>query len=145
MVGLGPGARSYTSTLHYSTEWAVGRHGVRQIIDRWVDERDDEHARAGHGIELDGEEQRRRFVIQSVLQSDGLDAGAYGARFGTDPFDDLPQLSELTELELAEVHGQPGVPRRLVLTPAGMERSDVIGPWLVSDRVAARMRAFELR
>ena len=29
MIGLGPGARSYTRSMHYSTEYAVGQTGVR--------------------------------------------------------------------------------------------------------------------
>jgi oxygen-independent coproporphyrinogen-3 oxidase len=36
-------------------------------------------------------------------------------------------------------------PEAIRLTPAGVERSDVIGPWLYSPAVRARMAAWEQR
>jgi hypothetical protein len=33
----------------------------------------------------------------------------------------------------------------VTLTALGLERSDTIGPWLYSDAVRARMRAYEVR
>jgi oxygen-independent coproporphyrinogen-3 oxidase len=52
MVGLGCGARSYTSRLHYSFEYAVGAGQVRSIIDTYVSET--EFAAARVGFTLDG-------------------------------------------------------------------------------------------
>jgi oxygen-independent coproporphyrinogen III oxidase len=130
MVGLGCGARSYTRALHYSTEYAVGAAGVREILADYVARPDEAFARADYGFRLDAGEQRRRYVIQSLLTGDGLDRTAYRVRFGGDPLDDLPQLAELASAGLARRDS-----RGLRLTDAGFERSDAIGPWLYSARV----------
>lgn len=139
MVGLGVGARSYTTSLHYSHEWAVASRAVRGIIDAYAQRTADDFAQVRHGFELSLAEQRRRWVILSLL-ADGVDATDYRARFGGDVRQDFPELGELPPLELAAWRGE-----RLVLTPAGVERSDVLGPWLHSQDVDARMQAWEAR
>src|SRR5256885_6501179 len=95
MIGLGCGARSYASSVHYASEWAVGARGVRDILDRWVQRDERAFAVADYGIVLDTDEQRRRWVILSLLSDDGLDLAAYRARFGGDAHAHLPQLAEL--------------------------------------------------
>lgn len=140
MIGLGCGARSYTRRLHYSSEYAVGRAGVREILADYVDRPADTFDGVDYGVELDGEEQRRRYVIKSLLQAEGLSPGAYRAWFGSEVREDLPELSELAERGLATWSGE-----RLRLTEAGLERSDLIGPWLYSERMRERMEAYELR
>jgi oxygen-independent coproporphyrinogen III oxidase len=140
MVGLGCGARSYTSRLHYASEYAVGARGVREILEAWVTRDDDAFAHADYGFALDAGELRRRFVAMSLLVADGLDLDAYARRFGTQAVDDLPDLLELAPLGLATV-----ARRRVTLTPRGLERSDNLGPWLFSDAVRSRMQAYELR
>src|SRR6185369_15964646 len=143
MVGLGCGARSYTRTLHYSTEWAVGRSGVREILDDYIQRghRDDHRfAAADYGFILGPDEQRRRFVLLSLLQNTGLDLTGYRLRFGGEAMDDLPALADLAELGLARRETE-----RLVLTAAGLERSDAIGPWLSSRPVAALQESYALR
>jgi oxygen-independent coproporphyrinogen-3 oxidase len=140
MVGLGPGARSYTRALHYSTEWAVSSRGVRDILDAWLEE-PDERPRARWGFELDGDEQRRRWIATSLFVDFGLDLEVYERRFGSSAWDDLPALAELLSSGCAEL--QTG--SLLALTALGLERSDTIGPWLYSDAVRARMHAFEVR
>lgn len=140
MVGLGCGARSYTRDLHYSTEYAVGRTGVRAILEDYVRREEERFGRADYGFVLDPEEQRRRFVLLSLLQSEGLDLDAYRERFGTDPDLDLPELGDLEPLGLARREG-----RRLLLTEGGLERSDAIGPWLGSSRVRGLMESYDLR
>ncbi|MFT3661673.1 MAG: STM4012 family radical SAM protein [Gordonia sp. (in: high G+C Gram-positive bacteria)] len=134
MVGLGCGARSYTSSLHYSFDYAVGVGAVREILEEYVDTAD--FRRAVHGTVLDSSEQRRRWCIKTLLRVDGIPRGDYRARFGTDVLDDLDSLTELVERGWAEVDDAA-----VRLTAAGLERSDVIGPWLVSDAVRARMDA----
>jgi capsular polysaccharide transport system permease protein len=53
--------------------------------------------------------------------------------------DDLPQLTELSELGLAvEIDGC------LRLNEEGIAWTDTIGPWLYSEAVTARMNAYEL-
>lgn len=146
MVGLGPGARSYTSELHYSSAFAVGPDRVRELIGAFVERSDPEHARADWGFELDEEDRRRRFVILSLLSTEGLDLVTYRARFGTDAIEDLGELRVIAESRNPD--GEPLALRtddRLVLSPAGIERSDQIGPFLRSPRVRARMTANVLR
>jgi len=139
MIGIGCGARSYTRGLHYSSEWAVGARGVRDIIDRWIERTDDELAVADYGFVLDADEQRRRWLILSLLSDAGLDLAAYRARFGSDSGDDFPVLAELASRDLATCDEHT-----LALTELGLAHADVIGPWLYSDTVRARMAEFEL-
>jgi oxygen-independent coproporphyrinogen-3 oxidase len=136
MIGLGCGARSYTSSLHYSFDYAVSAHEVRGIIDDYVATEDFGHAEVGY--HLDAGEQRRRHFLQSLLQVEGVDAAAYAARFGTSPREDFAaEISLLTE---AEFLGD-----ELRLTPEGVAWSDGVGPLLFSEPVRAAMRAYELK
>jgi oxygen-independent coproporphyrinogen III oxidase len=139
MVGLGCGARSYTRHLHYSNEYAVGATGVRAILREYINRSDDAFATVDYGFVLDAEEQRRRFLIQSLLQTEGLDTAAYRARFGTNVAEDFPLLAELTEQGWIV-----WTERTLILTESGMERSDAIGPALYSSTVRRLMEAYEL-
>jgi oxygen-independent coproporphyrinogen-3 oxidase len=146
MVGLGCGARSYTRTLHYSGEYAVGATGVREILAAYfakaadMVKADDAFDFANYGFRLDGAEQRRRFVIQSLLQVEGLDFASYRARFGSGAMDDLPELARIEDHGLAMRDDA-----RLRLTEAGLEMSDVIGPALYSARVRRLMESYQLR
>ena len=141
MLGLGCGARSYTADLHSSTAYAVGARGVREILAAWLRRDDAAFDVADYGFRLDGEEKRRRFVILSLLAATcGLHRAAYRRRFGSEAFADLPELADLERHRLAATDGD-----RLVLTPAGVERSDTIGPWLHSARVTALMAGAQLR
>jgi oxygen-independent coproporphyrinogen-3 oxidase len=137
-LGLGCGARSYTRAVHYSSEYAVGARGVRAILADYVARPEAAFDAAEHGCRLDREEQTRRYAIQSLLQASGLSRPAYRARFGRDVLEDLPQLEAL------EGHGL-ATPAAAVLrlTPAGLARSDVIGPWLYSAAVRRRSAAYE--
>ncbi len=139
MIGLGVGARSYTRRVHYSSEWAVGARGVRGIIDRWIVRPDEDFAVADYGFVLDDAEQRRRWLILSLLSDDGLDVAAYRRRFGSSAEADFPQLGELLGRGFAMPAGD-----LVRLTPEGLGRADVIGPWLFSDEVRRTMASFEL-
>lgn len=129
MVGLGPGARSYTSTLHYSSEYAVGS-AANALVERYLAASDEAHDRIDHGFRLDEEEQRRRFLIKSLLHTDGLDLDRYAIRYGTPAHLDFPEIEALLAASLA--CRDAGTIR---LTPRGLELSDAIGPWLASERV----------
>jgi oxygen-independent coproporphyrinogen-3 oxidase len=140
MVGLGCGARSYTRALHYSGEYAVGATGVREILAAYIAKPDEAFDFVDYGFRLDGAEQRRRFVIQSLLQVEGLDFDAYRARFVSEAMDDLPELASLEDRGLAMREDD-----RLRLTETGLEMSDVIGPALYSARVRNLMGSYQLR
>lgn len=139
MVGIGPGARSYTQRLHYSTEYAVAQLGVRAIVDEFNHRNAADFARAEYGAWLNREEQQRRYVIKSLLRADGVSKPAYSARFGSDLQRDFPEVVELLELGLASDSADG-----LRLTSDGIEWSDTIGPWLYSQQVLEKMNSFEL-
>ena len=143
MIGLGSGARSYTNQLHYSTEYAVKSKAVLGIIHDFIGRGAEQYGQVDFGFELSEDDQRRRFVILSLLQTEGLCRDSYRSRFqagGNDALDDLPELLDLVVNGLAEVNND-----RIVLTESGLEYSDAIGPWLYSQTVQSRMEAYECR
>jgi oxygen-independent coproporphyrinogen-3 oxidase len=140
MIGLGCGPRSYTRAVHYSTEYAITASATRNILQEYLSQTNNQFQVANYGFRLDTEEQKRRYVIKSLLRMEGLSTKRYTEFFGNEVFEDLPMLFELEQQGFA--CQKNGVFR---LTPAGLERSDVIGPWLYSENVAARMNSFRLR
>lgn len=140
MVGLGCGARSYTADLHYSYEYAVGAGQVRAIIDDYVRLAPEEFAVANVGFRLGEDERRRRHLIQSLLQAEGLEAAAYRERFGTEVTADFDaELGSLAARGWLEPVGSG----RLRLTAEGLAHSDAIGPALFSGRVRELMAGYE--
>src|SRR5215217_7019841 len=137
MVGLGCGARSYTRKLHYSSEYAVGVNGIHGIIESYNES--SSFAVADYGFFLSPDEERRRFVIKSILRADGLELDSYRQRFGHSVLDDFPQLARLTSEGLASVESDT-----LKLSEAGLELSDAIGPWLYSTNVHELIKQYEL-
>ena len=135
MVGLGCGARSYTRDLHYSFDYAVAVPQVRAVLADYLGRPVDDFRRAEVGFALDDAERRRRWLLQSLLRAEGVDAVAYRGRFGRPPAEDFPQLIELVERGWATDGG-------LRLTAAGLARSDAIGPWLVSAAVHDAMSGY---
>lgn len=125
MVGLGPGARSYTQALHYSSEYAVGQPGVRAIIENFCSRVD--FTEADYGFALNAQEQKLRRLLKTLLRGLPLEVD-----------EQLPQLGQLVELGLAE--GSP-----LRLTAEGLAWSDTIGPWLYSESVQAAMQEYQFR
>jgi coproporphyrinogen III oxidase-like Fe-S oxidoreductase len=142
MVGLGSGARSYTTALHYSFDYAVGSALVKPIIADYLEHSADRFATAEIGFWLNADEQRRRWLLKSLLRAEGVDPAAYRRRFGTSLADDFPQLARLGEFGWLETAGPDGVLR---LTAEGLAFSDTIGPWLFSAGVRAAMDAWEPR
>jgi oxygen-independent coproporphyrinogen-3 oxidase len=138
MIGVGCGARSYTRSVHYSEEYGVGRMRINDILQSYNTRDPKEFSNASYGYALDEEDQRRRFVIQSLLTWPGLSMAAYRDRFGDELLSTMPQLDELLSLNLAAFDGD-----LLALTPDGMAAADVIGPWLISARAGALMQAYE--
>lgn len=140
MVGLGPGARSYTRGLHYSSEYAVGQVGVKRIIEAFNQLQSTQFSCADYGVALDPSEQKLRFLIKSLLRADGLSHEAYASRFGSAVEVDFPQLVALSQLDLVD-RSHTSVVR---LNAEGLSWSDTIGPWLYSDPVIEKMQAYEL-
>ena len=138
MVGLGVGARSYTTSLHYSFDYAVTVGEVRAVLDDYLSRPDDDFRYAEFGYRLDGSEQRRRWLLKSLLRAEGVPAADYQARFGTPHTSDFPQLRALVDRGWLA----PGLDR---LTAEGLAWSDAIGPWLVSGEVRAAMDGYAWR
>ncbi|MGW2913484.1 STM4012 family radical SAM protein [Streptomyces asoensis] len=140
MIGLGCGARSYTSGLHYSFDYAVDMHQIRGIIDDYVSTGPAGFARAEVGHPMDAHEARRRHLLQSLLQAEGLRLDDYRARFGGTPADDFgPELERFADRGWL-TDADPAVLR---LTPEGLAHSDAVGPELFSPAVRAAMAAYE--
>lgn len=138
MLGLGCGARSYTDTIHFSHEYAVDSRRVRSIIDGYIGMTFDEFRNVRHGFRLDEEERRRRFLVLSLLNTDGLSLSGYAERYGGPATGHFPELSDLLRNELVERAGD-----RLVPTARGLELSDAIGNWLYSTNVRNLMAAYQ--
>ncbi|MFG2404451.1 STM4012 family radical SAM protein [Streptomyces brevispora] len=142
MIGLGCGARSYTSRLHYSFDYAVEMREVRAIIDGYTATEDFSHAEVGRFT--DAGEARRRHLLQSVLQAEGLRLSDYHERFGTWPAEDFRE-----ELALFADRGwldPDGAASGLLrLSPEGLAHSDALGPDLFSPAVRAAMASYELK
>ncbi|MFF5079205.1 STM4012 family radical SAM protein [Actinoplanes sp. NPDC000266] len=135
-VGLGCGARSYTSDLHYSFDYAVSVSEVRAVIDDYLSRPASDFTYAEIGFRLDAAEQRRRWLLKSLLRAEGVDPVAYQRRFGTPYDEDFPQLGLLAE---------KGWLAGTALTAEGLAHSDAIGPWLVSGTVREAMGAYVTR
>ncbi|MGC3961072.1 MAG: hypothetical protein QM813_25020 [Verrucomicrobiota bacterium] len=80
-----------------------------------------------------------RYVIKSLLRTEGIAHKTYQTRFGCELATDIPQLLKLCDLGLAEEKAGS-----LQLNEEGLMWSDTIGPWLYSDAVVAQMEAYDL-
>jgi oxygen-independent coproporphyrinogen-3 oxidase len=140
MVGIGTGARSYTSKLHYSTEYAVSSKGVKDILDDYVIKNSEDFSYVNYGVFLDTTEQKNRFIIQSLLQVEGLNLEFYQNIFASKALEDIPKLNHLLESNLAEIKND-----RFYLNSLGLEKSDFIGYWLYSDKVITLINQYTLR
>lgn len=141
MIGLGAGARSYTKQVHYSSEYAVARGNIKHIINAYIAKTESDFGAVDYGIELPFEEQKRRFVIKSILHATGLDMSRYKDLYGNDLLLDFPQLDLLIRDDLASIREN----NRMKLTSKGTDYSDAIGPWLYSGFIKERIQTFELK
>lgn len=143
MIGLGCGARSYTSRLHYSFDYAVDMPKIRNIIDDYTATEDFSRARIGFALAPDGDEARRRHLLQSVLQAQGMATAEYRERFGSAPDEDFPaELRFAAERGWLDTEAGAGLLR---LSAEGLAHSDALGPLLFSPAVRARMTAYETK
>ena len=84
MIGLGAGARSYTSDLHYSTNYAVTRKATKAIIHAYSLKENFESI--DYGFHLDKAEQINRFLIKSLIDGGRLNALSFSQLFGKKVF-----------------------------------------------------------
>lgn len=140
MVGLGAGARSYTSNLHYSSDYAVSNERVKEILADYITKNSSDFNYIDYGFLLDSKEQKNRFVIQSLLQTEGLNLHFYKNRFGSEALTDILKLTELLDLDLAYLKND-----HLFLSDVGLEKSDFIGYFLYSEEVTNLMNNYKLK
>jgi oxygen-independent coproporphyrinogen III oxidase len=138
MIGLGAGARSYTHSVHYSSEYAVARQNIRSIIEKYIAK--PHFNEVDYGIVLNKEEQQRRFVIKSILHGTGLDLNRYSTLYAHDALQQYPLLQELITADLAFLQNDI-----LRLTENGLDYSDAIGPALYSAPIKQLITEFELQ
>jgi coproporphyrinogen III oxidase-like Fe-S oxidoreductase len=136
MVGLGCGARSYTAGLHYSFDYAVSVSGVRAVLDDYLRRPASDFAYAEVGFRLDEAERRRRWLVKTLLRSEGVSVPAWLQRFGVP----LPSLTPLETRGWLIAEGD-----RVRLTDEGLAHSDAVGPWLVSSAVRTAMEEYAPR
>ncbi|MDR6719620.1 STM4012 family radical SAM protein [Paenibacillus sp. 2003] len=139
MVGLGCGARSYTSEVHYASKYGVSYKATQSIIADYV--ATERYDVADYGIVLSREEQRRRFILKALLHREGLTLSDYQQRFGTDVMSDYVWLAELLTEGMAELESGEGK-QVLRLTEEGLGYSDAIGDWLISAEIREQMEGF---
>ncbi|MEU3777709.1 coproporphyrinogen III oxidase family protein, partial [Streptomyces sp. NPDC032472] len=91
-----------------------------------------------------GDEARRRHLLQSLLQAQGMPVAGYRERFGTHPCEDFPaELEDFAARGWLEETPEPGGSGGLLrLTPDGLAHSDALGPALFSPAVRAAMAAY---
>lgn len=137
LLGLGAGARSYAPSVHYGTDFAVGRRSTNDIIDGFVSHHHRPDELLTLGFALSEDEQRRRWCILN-LSLGRLDPATYGQRFpGHDLSDFGPELTAL-EAEGCAVVDDAGVR----LTPKGFKYSSVIATLFRSDAVSGLERSY---
>ena len=140
MIGLGTNARSYTTDVHYSTEYAVAKPAVASIIDDYVAKDRADFMTASYGIRLSLDDRKRRYLIKSLLKAQGLDSAHYQSLYGTAVHDDFPELQVLLDMQLAKEEDG-----RMQLHGEGLAYSDLIGHWFISPAVRAKMQEYVQR
>lgn len=138
MIGIGAGARSYTKELHYSTDYAVDRKVIKNIIANYSDT--DDFNTISYGIRLSNWEQKTRFVIKSITDGGKLSPELYQHRFGTDVFQEFEILQVLLDEKWLMKEQE-----NYTLSLKGMCYEDVIGPALYSDNIKSLMKNYTWR
>ncbi len=139
MMGLGCGSRSYTKEVHYSEPYAVSQSEVHQIIQDYIKKTPAEFLHIPYGITLNEEDKQRRFILKSLFKVKGLDTDSFRREFNIEPQKGYPELVELLDIGLAHKNGS-----FIVLTERGLALSDILGPWLYSQKVIDLMEGFDI-
>ncbi|MFE2728785.1 STM4012 family radical SAM protein [Kitasatospora sp. NPDC059327] len=140
MVGLGVGARSFTTGLHYTTDYAVAVPEVRRILDDYIATPTEDFGRAQWAFAMDEDERRRMYLLQTLLESGGTVVEHYRRQFGAAPAEQFPA-------QFATLAGRGWLTGTdtLRLTAEGMAWADAVGPLFFSDRVRTAMAAYRDR
>lgn len=135
-LALGCGGRSYLGPLHVCTPYKITRCSAVEELRDFIQTKD--HTIVKHGIILNEEEQRRRYVIRHAFTRQGISLLAYKKNFGRELFEEFKLFAEWMEKGYFGKEGD-----RIVLTETGIGLSDLLGPQLISKEIRARMEAWE--
>lgn len=134
-IGTGAGARSYTSQMHYSSEYAVGRKEIINIIESYSNRA---FGTINHGIRLNIDEQKRRFILKSLMDGGKLYPQDYHDRFGQNVFEDFTILNDFLEKNWLTKTNDT-----YHLSMEGMTYEDAIGVKFYSEDILTKMDAYE--
>lgn len=136
MLAIGCGGRSYIGNLHFSHPYTVGKSKCLGIIDDFIKRHD--KTKITHGIILNHDELKRRFIIKNLLYFIGVSVIEYERMFKMDLLLDYPIINKLISMGYAENSED-----HIKLTPAGLSLSDYIGPMFISNEVKGKMAAWK--
>jgi coproporphyrinogen III oxidase-like Fe-S oxidoreductase len=108
--------------LHYSTQYAVNRRSILDILSAYCEAPADAFRSTDYGITLNEDERLRRHVLATVLSTRGMDIAQFLTRFGLARVRDFRQLANLIDAGLLEENAgrlQPTVEGWNCLTLSG--------------------------
>lgn len=132
-LSIGCGGRSYLGNLHFCTPYAVQQNHCLSIINEYIAQTD--FMQVTNGFILSKEEEMRRYVIRHILFGKGICREDYRKHFKEEAEQDFSQLQDWIEKGYAVITKEA-----ITLTKEGFGLSDYLGPQLISDDVAKRMK-----
>ena len=139
-LAVGCGGRSYLGNLHFCTPYTITGKDCRSQLEEFMNTK--EFSPITHGFLLSEDEQKRRYVIRSLLIRPGLDLGRYQEIFGASAMADFGLLRDWMNQGYAKI-----VPSKetayLTLTEIGLGLSDCLGAQLISPQVLEKMKEWE--
>lgn len=136
MIGVGCGARSYTSRIHYCREYFEKDENVKRALEKYI--AGENVGQVYYGIVPSESDWQRRALMRGLLNVRGVERKKYQKLFGHMPEDIFPQLKELEQL------GFVSIDENFVrLTATGLMYSDSIGNLFISPEVRKRMDDFD--
>ena len=132
-IALGCGGRSYLENLHFCSPYSTDEKECLKTIHKFIQTKD--FSKITHGILLNTDELKRRYIISNLLHVNGLSLAAYLQLFGTDVVRDFPILNMLVTGYYARLSSDGYIK----LTHAGLASSDEIGPMFISPDMAEKM------
>lgn len=135
-LSIGCGGRSYLGNLHFCTPYFVRQKECNQQLERYLATKD--YRNITHGIFLNEEEEKRRYIIKNILFASGLNRESYRKNFGEAVEKEFTLLNIWREKGYLTEEGEV-----YKLTAEGMALSDELGPQLISPGVKGRMEEWE--
>jgi oxygen-independent coproporphyrinogen-3 oxidase len=138
LIGIGVGARSYTETIHYSTDYVVTQSSTINIIKDYIDKGFENLIQ--NGFKLDTDEQKRRYIILNLLINK-LNYSAYEKKFGSEMLEEFTdEFAAIEEEGCIEIDRDDGT---IILTDKGFKYSSIIGSLFESEKVKNLINSFK--